>query len=405
MFEIQDNNNLRSNQIGSTVSVAGNTIRFERGLITLNMPTDLISPFSEAPSTNYYIYVKDDGKVVLDPTYPYERAEDLLGKYHPYNPWRNVGYVINDGSSNFSSIVNEYYPNADKIGQSMTSVGANASLSKVTSSTATPANVIGAAMTAAASGNNVFNIRSQSSGLIASLGNMGKSLSSNGKTTTSTSYVNVTNSSSAKTFLPAAVTTGTDNINISSHGLTSGQLVQFSNSGGGLPAGLSVNTDYYVSVVDANNFKVSTTYAGGLAGTGIVDITTQGTGTHSVDPIVSFAITTAGRTVQLNLQDDGQGSGSGAAFSASATGSVSNINAFVLISRITTAGSVTSICEHSINFTGSTSSAAWLFGIPVSIAKQDVALAAGTYVYKVQIKAGTSCTAQLSNTILTGFET
>ena len=48
-----------------------------------------------------------------------------------------------------------------------------------------------------------------------------------------------------------------------------------------LPAGLATATDYYVIVVDSDTFKLATSYANAVAGTQI-DITSTGTGTHTV---------------------------------------------------------------------------------------------------------------------------
>lgn len=79
-------------------------------------------------------------------------------------------------------------------------------------------------------------------------------------------------------FSDAAVTTGTDLITITDHGLTDGQIVQFDNEGGSLPAGLSKDTNYYVVSSTSSTFKVSTTLGGSA-----VDITAAtGGGTHYV---------------------------------------------------------------------------------------------------------------------------
>ncbi|MFA5801529.1 MAG: hypothetical protein WC911_03540 [Thermoleophilia bacterium] len=63
------------------------------------------------------------------------------------------------------------------------------------------------------------------------------------------------------------------------HGLTAGVAVEFTNSGGALPAGLNADQTYYVIsdglTVDA--FKVSTTVGGST-----ITLTSAGTGTHSV---------------------------------------------------------------------------------------------------------------------------
>lgn len=49
-----------------------------------------------------YFYITDQGDVKISDMEPYWRA-DLLGWYHPYNPWRSVGQNTPDGSANFQS--------------------------------------------------------------------------------------------------------------------------------------------------------------------------------------------------------------------------------------------------------------------------------------------------------------
>ena len=68
-----------------------------------------------------------------------------------------------------------------------------------------------------------------------------------------------------------------DKIDLTAHGLDNNEVVHFTNTGGGLPAGLSINTKYYVINKTANDFEVSLTLGGGA-----VDITSDGTGTHHV---------------------------------------------------------------------------------------------------------------------------
>jgi hypothetical protein len=78
------------------------------------------------------------------------------------------------------------------------------------------------------------------------------------------------------TFLPAAVNTTTEYITITAHGLLNNDPVEFTNSGGGLPNPLAVDTVYYVVGKTNDTFQVSATYGGGA-----INLTTQGTGTHS----------------------------------------------------------------------------------------------------------------------------
>lgn len=80
-----------------------------------------------------------------------------------------------------------------------------------------------------------------------------------------------------------------------------GDKVQVSNAGGGLPGGLSAATDYYVIRLRDGTDKVqlATSYANALAGTAI-DITTAGTGTHSISHVDQARYTCDGT---INLGD------------------------------------------------------------------------------------------------------
>ena len=81
-------------------------------------------------------------------------------------------------------------------------------------------------------------------------------------------------------------TAATDTLTTASaHGYSTGDSVQFVNSGGGLPAGLSAGVTYFVVVVDSLNYKVADTLAHALAGTNIIDITTAGTGTQTASKV------------------------------------------------------------------------------------------------------------------------
>lgn len=100
---------------------------------------------------------------------------------------------------------------------------------------------------------------------------------------------------------------GTDVITSAGHGLSNGDAVVFSNSGGGLPAGLSANTFYYVINASTDTFKVSTTLGGSA-----VDITGTGTGTHyfnrgvitvSGNPKGNIMATYVGRTFVAGMTD------------------------------------------------------------------------------------------------------
>jgi hypothetical protein len=80
-----------------------------------------------------------------------------------------------------------------------------------------------------------------------------------------------------KDFLGADVNITNDLISIAAHGLILGDTVRFLNAGGALPAGLSLNRDYYVRDVLSGSFKLADRKNGAA-----LDITDVGTGTHTV---------------------------------------------------------------------------------------------------------------------------
>lgn len=98
---------------------------------------------------------------------------------------------------------------------------------------------------------------------------------------------------SVLTVTAANVDTGGNTFTITGHGLPQGRRVQFTTSNT-LPSPLAANTDYYVLNPTTNTFQVSTTI-GGTA----VDITTQGTGTHSVKPARPVVVAGSSTAVQI----------------------------------------------------------------------------------------------------------
>lgn len=94
------------------------------------------------------------------------------------------------------------------------------------------------------------------------------------------------------------VNTTTNAITIPSHGLTTGMLGRLTTTGT-LPAGLSLATDYFVIVVDANTIKLATTLANAQAGTA-VDITDQG----SNGAVNTLTFTTMSGTVVMQKSND-----------------------------------------------------------------------------------------------------
>lgn len=98
--------------------------------------------------------------------------------------------------------------------------------------------------------------------------------------------------------VPAAVVAANTTVDITANtiaatnDLTTGTKLQVTTNGG-LPAGISALTDYFAIQTSTAVFQLATTLNNALAGTAI-DITSQGTGTHTYTPVAL-----AGATVKL----------------------------------------------------------------------------------------------------------
>ena len=101
----KDNTNVIFKGPNAKVWVYSNTIDFGLSAPEFNITTDLLgtssrdSYASESASTYYYLYVKDTGALAMSDIGPLYRG-DLGGSYHPSNPFRCVGVVFNNSSSN-----------------------------------------------------------------------------------------------------------------------------------------------------------------------------------------------------------------------------------------------------------------------------------------------------------------
>lgn len=242
---------------------------------------------------------------------------------------------------------------ADSIGQAMTATGANA----------------------------IAATRTRGNGIVAAAGEVGISLGSSTYSSTTTSALNVGAASLYHNFATTDVDTGTDQITITSHGYTAGQLVNFSTTTT-LPSGLVAATDYYILVVDANTIKVADSWANYLTNTA-VNITSQGTGTHTAVPILSVTITTSGRPVYIGLIPDG--SANGASIFVQPSGSTSEVRFIGGIFR-----NGTRVGYFKSDYIASTSTTSWTLYTPPSAINMIDAVAAGTYTYKLMAWGATN---------------
>lgn len=88
---------------GAEVSVYGKKIRATGSSFYWDMDSNLDVGVTETSGTTYYFYISDRGKRVISDIAPVNRYADLFGAYHPCKPYRCVGSILNDSSSNFVS--------------------------------------------------------------------------------------------------------------------------------------------------------------------------------------------------------------------------------------------------------------------------------------------------------------
>lgn len=111
----------------------------------------------------------------------------------------------------------------------------------------------------------------------------------------------------SKTMTVASTSAGVETLTITSHGLTTGEgPILFTNSGGGLPGGISAGTKYWAIVADANTISLATSRANAIASTK-VDITSNGTGTHTMASGAKLVVPSGISRVQLagSMVDNG----------------------------------------------------------------------------------------------------
>lgn len=89
------------------INVNGNRIRFDTSRAIWDTASNLAASSERynaavTASTTEYFYVTDKGETKISDMEPFWRP-DLLGHYHPFNPWRYVGQNTTDGSANFQA--------------------------------------------------------------------------------------------------------------------------------------------------------------------------------------------------------------------------------------------------------------------------------------------------------------
>ena len=112
-FDLNSTEIIELKSQGTRVNVAGFSYDFGFNQENWNITTDLAGSAdmynaTEQASTTYYAYLKDTGDTVFSDISPYYRP-DLLGYYHPHNPWRCLAEAFNDSSNDLDYIFSSKY--------------------------------------------------------------------------------------------------------------------------------------------------------------------------------------------------------------------------------------------------------------------------------------------------------
>lgn len=109
-------------ELGATVTVNSNPIRYSHDVPTWDITANLQSGVSEAASTTYYLYIDEFGDEFISDIAPYRREGDLKGRYHPHKMWRAVGQFFNNASGNITN-VQAYFQDPETLTESIVPPG------------------------------------------------------------------------------------------------------------------------------------------------------------------------------------------------------------------------------------------------------------------------------------------
>lgn len=95
---------LRSKQASFLISIDGDLVLFDFSFFNWLASTDFESGVTRTVSTDYWIYITEQGKGIISDKKPFDNRGFLKGWYHPFNTWRSVGQVFNNASDEFEMV-------------------------------------------------------------------------------------------------------------------------------------------------------------------------------------------------------------------------------------------------------------------------------------------------------------
>jgi len=114
------------------ISVNGQDKIFDFSFLRWNAATDFESGVSRTVSTNYWLYITEEGAAIISDQKPYNESGFLKGWYHPYNSWRCVAQLYNNAANDFELIKATEKAIGDVSFSTRESVGKNSYTDRVT---------------------------------------------------------------------------------------------------------------------------------------------------------------------------------------------------------------------------------------------------------------------------------
>jgi hypothetical protein len=253
---------VRSRENNNCINVNGFSYVLKDSFITWDITSHLESGESEDSDLTFFCYLDEGGDPKMSTKPPIELEGRLKGSYHPSEMWRYVGSIYNDENDDFveSSLVKSEKESIFDSSLIKSEQGSGNTINLTHFDRYVFCDVLSGAVTV-----NLPSAKNVESKKI-------------------TIKRNDVFGGIRKDLTDSEVTTGTDNLNIDGHGFTTGKKVRISNSGGAVPTGLAVLTDYYVIVVDVDNIKLASSRANADSGTPIDITAASGGGTHTIEP-------------------------------------------------------------------------------------------------------------------------
>ena len=95
---------LQATTVGAEININGTKVNYWADLLEWNAVSDMDTG-AIAASTKYYLYLNNEFEPKISLVKPYDRQMDMKGYYHPWKPWRCIGFTYTDSSTYFSTIV------------------------------------------------------------------------------------------------------------------------------------------------------------------------------------------------------------------------------------------------------------------------------------------------------------